>query len=408
MQRHSDTIGAIAAALAKAQAELTNPEKSLTATVQAVFPREATRTFRYAPLSGGLDIVRKCLGRHEIATVQSTAIDLEAGLIRLTTLLAHSSGEWMSSDWPVCGVAETAAPHRMGAALTYARRYALFALVGIAGEDDLDAPDMPGLQANEPIDAGPAGRGQSNGHAGSSGSVRGNNGTQRKPAIGPAKPVLAGDASHALCEQLLAEIAELLSTDEIDRWALRGLPAKNSLLAADALRVEEAFRTRSLALSRPVSSHTLMASGNEDSTSDAKSTAYVPASQPRRRRDKAHRRFISRQACLICGRQPSDAHHLRFAQSKALGRKVSDEFTVPLCRSHHRELHRAGNEVAWWERFGIDPMPMAYKLWTQTHPLPVQEDPERADIAMSADEQAGAGTGVSRISQQTQSGAEQL
>ncbi len=142
MQRSSETIGAIAAALAKAQAELTNPEKSLTATIHSPFPREESRTFRYASLSSGLDIVRKSLGRHEIATVQTTAIDNEAGLIRLTTVLAHASGEWVSSDWPVCPVAETAAPHRMGAALTYARRYALFTLVGIAGEDDMDAPDL--------------------------------------------------------------------------------------------------------------------------------------------------------------------------------------------------------------------------------------------------------------------------
>src|SRR5712664_2265118 len=88
------------------------------------------------------DIVRKSLGQHEIATVQTTAIDQDSGQIRLTTLLAHASGEWISSDWPVCPVSETATPHRMGAALTYARRYALFALVGIAGEDDLDAPDL--------------------------------------------------------------------------------------------------------------------------------------------------------------------------------------------------------------------------------------------------------------------------
>jgi hypothetical protein len=142
MQRSSETIGAIAGALAKAQGELTNPEKSLTATIRSPFPREESRTFRYASLASGLEIVRKCLSQHEIATVQTTAIDAEAGLIRLTTVLAHSSGEWMASDWPVCPVAETAAPHRMGAALTYARRYALFTLVGIAGEDDLDAPDL--------------------------------------------------------------------------------------------------------------------------------------------------------------------------------------------------------------------------------------------------------------------------
>src|SRR5205807_5144951 len=143
------TIGAIAGALAKAQIELANPEKSLTATIRSPLPREDDRSFRYASLSSGLDLVRKSLGRHEIATVQTTSLDDGAGLIRLTTTLAHSSGEWVSSDWPVCPVSETAAPHRMGAALTYARRYALFALVGIAGEDDLDAPDLEPAPAIE-------------------------------------------------------------------------------------------------------------------------------------------------------------------------------------------------------------------------------------------------------------------
>ena len=142
MHRSSDTIATIAAALAKAQVELTNPEKSLVATIRSPFPREADRTFRYAPLSSGLDIVRKSLGRHEIATIQATEIDKEAGLLRLTTVLAHSSGEWVSSEWPVCQITDIASAQRMGAALTYARRYALFTLVGIAGEDDLDAPDL--------------------------------------------------------------------------------------------------------------------------------------------------------------------------------------------------------------------------------------------------------------------------
>src|SRR3954469_16379405 len=141
MHRSSESIGAIATALAKAQIELRNPEKSLMATIPSPFPREEDRKFRYASLASGLEIIRKCLGEHEIATFQTTAIDKEAGLIQLTTILAHSSGQWMSSDWPVCPVSDTAAPHRMGAALTYARRYALFTLVGIAGEDDLDAPD---------------------------------------------------------------------------------------------------------------------------------------------------------------------------------------------------------------------------------------------------------------------------
>src|SRR5471030_1627687 len=141
MHRSSETIGAIATALAKAQSELTNPAKSLVATIRSPFPRETDRTFRYASLASGLDIVRKSLGQHEIATMQTTAIDKDSGQIQLTTLLAHASGEWISSDWQVCSISETSAPHRMGAALTYARRYALFALVGIAGEDDLDAPD---------------------------------------------------------------------------------------------------------------------------------------------------------------------------------------------------------------------------------------------------------------------------
>jgi hypothetical protein len=155
MQRSSETIGTIAAALAKAQAQLVNPEKSLTGTIRADRSGGEERSFRYAPLSSGLDIVRKTLSQHEIATVQTTSIDEAAGIVRLSTVLAHASGEWIASDWPVCAISETAAPHRMGAALTYARRYALFTLVGIAGEDDLDAPDLlspavPEAKANPP------------------------------------------------------------------------------------------------------------------------------------------------------------------------------------------------------------------------------------------------------------------
>ena len=150
MQRSSPSIGTLAASLAKAQGELVNPEKSLVATIRGNGPKGTEQTFRYAPLSSGLDIVRKVLGQHEIATVQTTAIDQGAGIINLTTVLAHASGEWIASDWPVCAVSETATPHRMGAALTYARRYSLFTLVGIAGEDDLDAPD---LNTPDPVEA---------------------------------------------------------------------------------------------------------------------------------------------------------------------------------------------------------------------------------------------------------------
>jgi hypothetical protein len=142
MQRCSSSIAQLAAALAKAQAELVNPEKSLTGTIRSEGRSGGEQTFRYAPLSSGLDIVRKTLGKHEIATVQTTAIDQAAGVVNLTTTLAHASGEWIASEWPVCNLEETATPHRMGAALSYARRYALFTLVGIAGEDDLDAPGL--------------------------------------------------------------------------------------------------------------------------------------------------------------------------------------------------------------------------------------------------------------------------
>ena len=143
MQRCSESIGTIAGALAKAQAELTNPEKALVGTIRSPFPREADRPFRYASLASGLDIVRKVLGKHEIATVQTTEIDREAGLIRLTTLLAHSSGEWVSSDWPVCPVAETAAPHKMGAALTYARRMPCSRWWGLPGRTISMRPIFP-------------------------------------------------------------------------------------------------------------------------------------------------------------------------------------------------------------------------------------------------------------------------
>src|SRR5271168_2101693 len=151
MQQSSPSVGILAAALAKAQAEISNPEKSLTATIVSPFPREGSRTFRYASLSTGLDLVRKCLGQHEIATIQATKIDHDRGLIKLTTTLVHASGEWVASDWPVSPITETAFPHRLRAALTYARRYALFTLVGIAGEDDLDAPDLPSGSAIPPL-----------------------------------------------------------------------------------------------------------------------------------------------------------------------------------------------------------------------------------------------------------------
>jgi ERF superfamily len=215
MHRSSDSIGAIAAALAKAQAELINPEKSLVGTISSPL-RESDRTFRYAPLSSGLDIVRKSLGRHEIATVQTTAIDKDVGLIRLTTVLAHSSGEWLSSDWPVCPIADTAAPQRMGTALTYARRYALFTLVGIAGEDDLDAPDLTtaGPQNTDPNSPRSDNRAQTiaDGPVNRSPAAAGN----RAPST---NTILAPDQSAVLHERLIKEIQDLNSVETATSWA---------------------------------------------------------------------------------------------------------------------------------------------------------------------------------------------
>jgi hypothetical protein len=259
MQRSSETIGAIAAALAKAQSELTNPEKALVATILAANPRERDRTFRYAALSSGLDIVRKALGGHEIATVQTTAIDKEAGLIRLTTTLAHSSGEWVSSEWPVYAISETATPRRMGAALTYARRYALFTLVGIAGEDDLDAPDL-----NAKIDVA---AGDSTADApktvGAAQPMASANLERTRPTKAPAhnkesrnlssQKTLEPEQSAALRNQLHADLALLESDEEAAEWALKNLPAKNTLTAADADALEVSFRERLAASWRPLS-----------------------------------------------------------------------------------------------------------------------------------------------------------
>ncbi len=382
MHQSSKSIGTIAAALARAQAEFTNPEKSLTATIRSPFPRESDRTFRYASLSSGLDIVRKALGRHEIAVVQTTAID-EAGLIRLTTVLAHSSGEWVSSDWPVCPISETAAPHRMGAALTYARRYALFTLVGIAGEDDLDAPDLgavPKSGADQPT--GPNGQ-KPNGHPFAAGLPAPAGARGRKQASRPGKPVLAPDRSAALRDRLVAELGDLQSADEAATWAHRGLPAKNTLTAADAELVETGFRERLAAFDdgrstdgRPDAVQRAPEALPPPPGPEAEALALAateeaggihPAGKTLRLRDKDHLKFVSKQPCVVCGREPSDAHHLRFAQPRALGRKVSDEFTVPVCRLHHRELHRHGDEAVWWTSLKIDPVPIAASLWRSTH-----------------------------------------
>jgi hypothetical protein len=323
----------------------------------------------------------------------------------------------------VCPVSDTSAPHRMGAALTYARRYALFTLVGIAGEDDLDAPDPPAVKLNggapaDPTESPPA---QMNGHPSGPGT-RSTNRSRRKPLSQPPKPILAAEPSAALRKQLTVEMANVASADDMVGWALRTLPIKNTLTPADASIIEQSFQAKINAFA-PICDSGLQAEdepllpvaprdgpinvpaevnigGNNEppsvidrkgveagqlkvplapkqglqaDTPQGKSEnagqinkSVLPIGRPKRRRDKAHLIFVATQACLLCGRQPSDAHHLRFAQPRAIGMKVGDEFTVPLCRIHHRQVHQTGKEAEWWNDLDIDAVEIAKGLWEQS------------------------------------------
>jgi len=321
--------------------------------------------------------------------VQATAIDAATGTINLTTILAHASGEWIASDGPVCRLADTAAPHRMGAALTYARRYALFTLVGIAGEDDLDAP---GLNDRPPQLGGPGNLQAIPLPVASQRSRRpSDNGHDR------ARPILDPDNSAVLRDKLVREITSIGSSEDAAEWARTALAAKNTLTASDARLVDVAFELRlssfeaegdpqrgveapgtaeqSDLASEQGDSQTATLTPRKRKAPDFPEPLDKPAgidksvlkiAEPKRYRDKAHLKFVASQPCLFCGRRPCDPHHLRFAQARALGRKVSDEFTVPLCRMHHRELHRARNEADWWAKLGIDAVGTALRLWKAT------------------------------------------
>ena len=201
-----------------------NPEKSLTATITTGRAGETQRTFRYAPLSSGLEIVRKTLSEREIAVFQTTAVDPASRILTLTTMLAHASGQWIASQWPVCPLADIASPHRMGAALTYARRYSLFTLVGIAGEDDLDTPDLcTPAPAVSPSVTGVQVPPKTSGNGGMS-----------RPARAANSIILPAEQSAALRDRLVSEIAGLQSQDRAGDWAKEALPLKNTLTAADA------------------------------------------------------------------------------------------------------------------------------------------------------------------------------
>jgi hypothetical protein len=182
-----------------------------------------------------------------------------------------------------------------------------------------------------------------------------------------------------LRKRLIKEIQDLNSVEASTSWARQALGAKNRLIGADAQLVENAFVGKVTRLEgvepsvvEPLSSPTGLDHARSPTsvptvqpTRIDKSLLSIP--EPRRLRDKVHVKWVSKRPCLICGRQPSDPHHLRFAQQPALGRKVSDEFIVPLCRTHHREVHRSSNEIAWWKQSGIDALEAAHKLWRETH-----------------------------------------
>jgi hypothetical protein len=288
----------------------------------------------------------------------------------------------------------------MGAALTYARRYALFTLVGIAGEDDLDAPDLPVLQLSGGTESD-ADRKTMNGNPEAKpGPLAGQKERgSRRPIVRPA-PLLAPDQSAGVRDRLLSEVASLRSADAAATWARDGITAKNSLTAADAKAVEKAFGRR---LSELVPEADCAPQAQEASAQPAKPgdtenapAPEVPSSEapppkgparpaeavnnpapspahdalaivkPRRHRSKEHLRFVAKQACVVCGRKHSDPHHLSFMQPRALGRRVSDEYVVPLCRIHHRAVHRVSDEQVWWTQQGIDPVVVARSLWTST------------------------------------------
>jgi hypothetical protein len=175
----------------------------------------------------------------------------------------------------------------------------------------------------------------------------------------------------------------LNSTDDAANWAHLVLGAKNTLTAADAARVEHAFEDRLAYIATGAAdgpqishkaAHRPTHRGKRRRPTAVIDKTVLALSAPRRVRDREHVKSVAKQPCLVCGRRPADAHHLRSAQSRALGRKVSDEFTVPLCRGHHREVHHCGDECAWWDKAGIDPTVIARALWLETHPLPANAD----------------------------------
>ena len=477
MLNASVSIDALAEALAQAQLELVNPEKGLSAWLSIPGDNSSPpRPFRYASLSSGLELVRKVLGRFRIALIQTTTIDGVRGLLSLQTTLAHASGQWIASEWPVCSLAEISAPHRMGAAMTYARRYALFAIVGIAGEDDLDAPDLniePIVDLNASLERHGKSRSSESAKPAGGGAP---NSTSPTPKASKTPPNTESD--ERLCERLIDEIVCLTTESEVTAWALTRYSAKAALPrvyaervevrfadylarfvvdevlptgesgggqaerdekigdrkppnapadkdAQDAMRLEsgnatpmetpgetqpetpaETALSSSLSISEVVAERSgsravesgappngaqseLPARGptvegktarndetfrNPVTAASSARPSRLPAPtettpRPVRRRDPEHLRFVAGEPCLICGRSPADPHHLRFAQPRGLSLKSSDQYVVPLCRLHHDEAHRHGDETKWWRSLRIDAIAAALDLWRRSHGL---------------------------------------
>ena len=351
MHQSSERIGAIAGALARAQAELTNPEKTLTAVIRSPFPREDDRTFRYASLASGLDIVRKTLSQQEIATIQTTRI------------------EQPTRPDP---------PHHP--ARPCLRRMDLLGLAGLRRQGGRGAAsDGGGANLCPPLRPVCPGRDCRRGRSGRtrcdrwvSGCHRATSGprTQGKAAKGPLEPSpsTAARTLRRILERLLAELA---SQDDGEPSRLgQGQPAPKEHSSGGGRsnsrgrlpeKLERSRRSRAqwrratAAVTEPAARR--RAATSRGGTPRRSAIRLLPETQqgglafpkePPRKRSKAHLAFIRSQACLVCKRAPADAHHLKFAQPRTLGRKVSDEFTVPLCRSHHQGLHRHGNEKAWW------------------------------------------------------------
>jgi hypothetical protein len=336
----------------------------------------------------------------------------------------------------------------------------LFTLVGIAGEEDVDAPDLADERPS------PKDNGSNAGKLKTKDAPLGGFCANRR-RWSPPKQVLEPKRSAALRDQFVAELVRLTSPEEATDWAQRALGAKNTLRGADAAAVEAPFASRMAELASlgsvdaPLSSSPAAsldpaapaetaeppgriallaalrasvelgngsgAAGNNEVSGEVRRRSDKPRShrraptalavpigvdvqpvataapvdergkdvipwhidksvlalsEPRRYRDRDHLEFVASQPCLVCGRKPSDPHHLRFMQPRALGRRVSDEFTVPLCRTHHRALHRRGDEVAWWQSANLDPATVAQRFWQHTRLGQALASSEKPNLAV--------------------------